>query len=165
MKKILAALCLVASLTTMAQKAQTMPEIILKDMNGKSKNMSDYSKSGKITIVSFWATWCTPCKKELSNIYELYDDWKAKYDIVVVAVTVDAFRNVPKVKPYIDGQGWPYDVILDVNMDLARAMNVLAPPQTFLLDQSGNIIWSHQGYTEGDEFILEEQLKKLVPKK
>src|SRR6187431_2433994 len=56
------------------QNIQTMPEIILKDLNGKNKNVADYSQTGKITIISFWATWCTPCKKELSNINDLYDE-------------------------------------------------------------------------------------------
>jgi thiol-disulfide isomerase/thioredoxin len=68
MKKIAAALCLVIGFSAMAQNNQTMPEIILKDVNGKVKNVNEYSKSGKITIISFWATWCTPCKKELSNL-------------------------------------------------------------------------------------------------
>jgi cytochrome c biogenesis protein CcmG, thiol:disulfide interchange protein DsbE len=148
-----------------AQQRQTMPDIILKDVNGKNKNMADYSKTGKITIISFWATWCTPCKKELTNINDLLDDWKEKYGVELVAVTVDNSRNVPKVKPFVDGQGWTFDCILDVNSDLARAMNVLNPPQTFLIDQSGNIVWSHVGYVEGDEFVLEEKIKTLVAKK
>jgi cytochrome c biogenesis protein CcmG, thiol:disulfide interchange protein DsbE len=153
------------SLSLLAQNTQTMPDMVLKDVNGKNKNMADYSKSGKITIVSFWATWCTPCKKELSNINELLDDWKAKYNLDLVAVTIDNSRNVPKVKPFVDGQGWTFDVIMDVNSDLARAMNVLNPPQTFLIDQSGKIIWSHVGYVEGDEYVLEEKIKGLVAKK
>ena len=81
MKKLLMIGVLLSfALFTKAQKEiQTMPNLVLKDMEGKSKNMADYSKSGKITIISFWATWCSPCKKELNNMHELYDDWKAKY--------------------------------------------------------------------------------------
>lgn len=165
MKVFFTTLLISLSALSFAQTKQTMPEVILKDLNGNNKNAADYSKTGKITIISFWATWCTPCKKELSNIHEIYDEWQEKYGLELVAVTVDNSRNVPKVKPYVSGQGWEYDVLLDVNSDLARALNVLAPPQTFLLDQNGNIVYSHLGYTEGDEFVLEEKIKALMPAK
>jgi thiol-disulfide isomerase/thioredoxin len=149
-----------------AQKeSQTMPSILLKDMNGKPKNMSDYSKTGKITIISFWATWCSPCKKELNNINELYDDWKNKYDLVLVAVNTDNARNTQKVKPYVDGQGWEYDIIMDVNQDFQRALNIVQIPHTFLLDQNGEIVYQHSGYVEGDELALEEKIKALLAKK
>lgn len=141
---------------------QTLPDINLKDINGKLVNVGDYSKKGKIIIVSFWATWCTPCKKELNNINDLYEEWKSKYDITVVAVTIDNARNVMKVKPYVDGQAWPFDVLLDVNSDLMRAMNVINPPHTFLIDKTGNVVYSHTGYLEGDEYTLEEKIKALV---
>ncbi len=149
----------------MAQNNQTMPEILLKDVNGKVKNVNDYSKSGKITIISFWATWCTPCKKELSNLNELYDDWKVKYGLELVSVSTDNSRNVPKVKPFVDGQGWEFDCLLDVNEDLKRALNAPLIPYTVLLDQKGNIVYTHTGYIEGDEYTLEEKIKSLMAKK
>jgi peroxiredoxin len=154
------------SLSTWAQKdAQTMPNIVLKDMNGKAKNMEDYSKSGKITIISFWATWCSPCKKELNNINEVYEDWKTKYDVQLVAVCTDNARNIQKVKPYVDGQGWEYEIIMDVNQDFQRALNIVQIPHTFLLDQNGKVVYQHRGYVEGDEFALEEKIKSLTAKK
>jgi peroxiredoxin len=141
---------------------QTLPDLSLKDINGKMVNVKDYAKKGKMVIISFWATWCTPCKKELNNINELYEEWKTKYDVIVVAVSIDNARNVMKVKPYVDGQAWPFDVLLDVNSDMMRAMNVVNPPHTFLLDKTGNIVYSHTGYLEGDEFTLEEKMKALI---
>ena len=167
MKKLLMIGVLLSfALFTKAQKEiQTKPNLVLKDMEGKSKNMADYSKSGKITIISFWATWCSPCKKELNNMHELYDDWKAKYDLQIVAVCTDNTRNTQKVKPYVDGQGWEFDIIMDVNQDFQRAMNIVQIPHTFLLDQNGKIVYQHSGYVEGDEFSLEEKIKALMPKK
>lgn len=168
MRKLLLSLMLVAFGYTavLAQKeAQTMPSVMLKDMNGKPKNMADYSKSGKITIISFWATWCSPCKKELNNINELYDDWKNKYDLVLVAVNTDNARNTQKVKPYVDGQGWEYEIIMDVNQDFQRALNIVQIPHTFLLDQNGQVVYQHSGYVEGDELALEEKIKALLAKK
>ncbi len=167
MKKLLILLVLAFNGSViMAQNAQTMPDIQLKDVNGKTINTGDYSKNGKITVVSFWATWCTPCKKELTNINDnMLEDWKSKYGVVLVAVCTDNARNVPKVKPYVSGQGWEFDVVMDVNEDLKRALNVVTIPHTFLFDQNGKIVYSHNGYTEGDEFVLEEKIKELAAKK
>ncbi|MFN4083258.1 MAG: TlpA family protein disulfide reductase [Bacteroidia bacterium] len=147
------------------KELQTLPSMVLKDMNGKQKNMADYSNNGKITIISFWATWCSPCKKELNNINDIYDEWKSKYNLELVAVCTDNARNVPKVKPYVDGQGWDYEIIMDVNQDFQRAMNVVQIPHTFLVDAKGNIVYQHSGYVEGDEFSLEEKIKAIINNK
>ncbi len=165
MKVIIASLFLSLATICVAQNSQTMPEIVLKDINGKNKNVSEYSKSGKITIISFWATWCTPCKKELTNIAAVYDEWQEKYGLELVAVSTDNSRNVAKVKPYVNGQAWDFDCLLDVNEDLKRALNAVSIPFTILLDANGKIVYSHTGYVEGDEFVLEEKIKTLLEKK
>lgn len=173
MKKPLVVLVLVMSL--LAAKAQddkkgiekvlgekTLPSITLSDMNGKKVNVADYGKSGKITIISFWATWCVPCKKELTNLADLYDEWKKKYNVQVVAVSIDDSRSTSKVKPVVDGQRWEYEVLLDVNQDLKRQLNVPSVPFTLLVDANGKIVYMHNGYTDGDEYVLEEEVKKLL---
>jgi len=131
MKRLSVSLALVIFLTSYAQSPQTLPDLVLKDVNGKNKNISDYSKSGKVTVISFWATWCTPCKKELTNINDnLLETWREKYNVTLVAVSIDNAKNVLKVKPYVDGQAWDFDVLLDVNEDLKRALNVNNVPYT-----------------------------------
>lgn len=163
MKRLLLSLGLVLFLSVMAQNNQTLPSITLKDVNGKNKNVADYSKTGRVTVISFWATWCTPCKKELTNINDnLLDTWRTKYNVDLVAVSIDNSKNVLKVKPYIDGQAWDFDVLLDVNEDLKRALNVNNVPYTILLDKKGTIVWKHEGYVEGNEYILDEQVKKYA---
>ncbi len=167
MKKVyFSTLMLLAVALASAQNNQTLPDLTLKDINGKNKNVADYGKSGKITVISFWATWCTPCKKELTNINDnLLEEWRTKYNVQLVAVSTDNSKNVLKVKPFVDGQGWDFDCLLDVNEDLKRAINATIIPHTLLIDQNGKIVWTHTGYVEGDEFILEEQIKKLVAAK
>jgi len=166
MKSLIIIAFTILTTSVFAQGTQTMPEIILKDVNGKNVNTADYSKNGKITIISFWATWCTPCKKELTNINDnMLDEWKAKYDVVMVAVCTDDSKNLLKVKPFVDGQSWGFDCLLDVNKDLQHSLNALLIPFTVLLDKNGKIVYTHTGYNEGDEFLLEEKIKALVAKK
>jgi thiol-disulfide isomerase/thioredoxin len=135
---------------------------MIKKMDGSPVNIQEYGKTGKITIISFWATWCGPCIKELNNILDVYEEWQKKYGCELVAVTIDDSRNVPKVKPTVKAYGWPYTILLDENKDLARAMNVNNPPQTVLIDQYGIIVYVHNGYTEGAELELEAEIKKLI---
>jgi peroxiredoxin len=141
---------------------KTLPTITLSDVNGKQVNVADYGKSGKITVLSFWATWCVPCKKELTNMADLYDDWKKKYNMQIVAVSIDDSRSSTKVKPTVEGQRWQYEVLLDVNQDLKRQLNIQSVPFTIVVDATGKIVYTHSGYVDGDEFILEEEIGKLV---
>ncbi len=155
------AVTLVQANDTTKQKQQ-LPSVMVKKMDGSPVNIQDYGKTGKIMIISFWATWCTPCIKELNNVLDLYDDWQKKYGLELVAVSMDDARTSSKVQPVANSLGWPYLILLDENKDLARAMNVNNPPQTVLIDQNGNIVYVHNGYTEGSEIELEEQIKKLI---
>lgn len=140
----------------------TLPEITLKNLDGQDVNLQDYGKNGKITIISFWATWCKPCIKELKNVNEVLEDWQDDYGVELVAVSVDDSRNAVKVKPMVNAFNWDFDILMDPNGNLQRAMNVANPPVTFLLDQKGNIVYTHTGYVEGDEYELEDHIKELV---
>jgi thiol-disulfide isomerase/thioredoxin len=57
----------------------------LKDVNGNTQNLSKFSNNGKPVIISFWATWCKPCKAELNTIAEEYDDWVDETGVKLIA--------------------------------------------------------------------------------
>ena len=160
---LLAAACLALATQVNAQN-QTLPSVQVKNLEGQPLDFKTVAEPGKIIIVSFWATWCVPCIKELEAINEHYPEWKEKYNLKLVAVSIDDARNSKKVKPKVLGYGWEYDIILDENSDLARAMNVNNPPMTFIVDGTGNVVWSHQGYTPGAEEELEAQIKRISGK-
>nr|MBR6146222.1 TlpA family protein disulfide reductase [Paludibacteraceae bacterium] len=141
--------------------AATLPAVPLKDMNGMPVNTDTLSNNGKPMIISFWATWCKPCIRELKAIDELYPDWKQEIGVRIIIVSIDDAQNAQKVKPLVDGYGWEYDVLLDPNGDFKRAMNVQSVPHVFVLDGKGNIILNHSGYTDGAEDELYELLLKL----
>ena len=139
-----------------------LPNINLKDVNGVTKNLSKFSNNGNPIIISFWATWCKPCKAELNTIAEEYDDWTDETGVKLIAVSIDDARSSTRVEPYINAQGWEYLVLLDPNGDLKRAMNVNNVPHTFLVDGNGRIVWDHNNYSPGDEEELYEELVKIA---
>ena len=100
--------------------------------------------------------------KELNNYADLYADWQEEFGVKIIAVTIDDQRSKARVKPYVDGVAWEYDVLYDPNRDFARAMGVQTPPHTFVVDGEGNIVHSHVGYTDGDEDELEETLREIT---
>jgi hypothetical protein len=98
----------------------------------------------------------------LTNISDLYDDWKEKTGVKLIAISIDDARNMAKVAPFVNGKGWDYEVYLDSNADLKRALNVNLVPHTFLLDGKKQIVWQHNSYTEGDEIKLFDLIQKVA---
>lgn len=142
---------------------KSIPVVSLLEMDGTTSfSTSNLSNGGKPMIINFWATWCSPCKRELNNIAEVYDDWVDETGVKIVAISVDDARNMQKVKPYVNGQAWDYEVYIDVNGDFKRALGVNNVPHTFLVNGDGKIVWQHNSYSEGDEEELYELVEKLA---
>ena len=156
---------LIISLTGMvyAQQANSeLPAVTLKNISGKTINTSELSNEGKPIIISFFATWCKPCNRELSAISEVYEDWQDETGVKLIAVSIDQAQNINKVKPLVDGNGWPYEVLLDPNSDFKRALGVQMIPFVLIVDGKGKIVYKHNGYTEGAENELIEKVRELV---
>ena len=136
----------------------------MKTINGKVVDLKDQVRSGQVTVIVFWATWCAPCKKELINIDGLYEDWKNDFGIEVIAISIDNSRNAQKVKPYVNGKGWEFPVFIDVNSNSKSLFNYPTVPFSAIIDQNKHIVYTHNGYVEGDEYNLEKHIKELVSK-
>ena len=165
-KKVLIFLVL-ASLSfsfTHPVSTKKLPDITISDLQGKPVKIQEYAKQSKFTILSFWATWCAPCKRELDAISELYPEWLEAYDVRLVAITIDNARALTQVKPLIEEKGWEFDVLVDNKQELQQGLNFQAIPQTFVVDSEGNILYQHEGYTPGDEYELEKIIKELAIK-
>ena len=141
MKKIIFTLALsFLGMAAMAQNAPLPTGITIKTLDGKTVQSSVIQNDGKPIILSFWATWCK-----------------------LVAISIDDARSSARVKPWVDGKDWPYEVYLDPNKDLARAMNVGADvPYAFIIDGKGEIVWQHKGYQPGSEEELIEAVRKVA---
>lgn len=141
-----------------------LPSISLKDINGKTVNTAKLSNDGKPFIISFFATWCKPCQRELDAINEVIVDWEEETGVKLIAVSIDQGQNIDKVKPLVDSKGWEYEVLLDPNGDFKRALNVSLVPTVFVIDGNGKIADQRSGYTDGSEQHLIEKVRELLDK-
>ena len=158
MKYLLVIMMLIGALPLQAQ----LPKTTIKDMNGKSISTDTLSNKGKPFIIDFFATWCKPCIRELDAISEVYKDWQKETGVKLFAVSIDQAQNINKVKPLVDNHEWEYDVLLDPNGDLKRAFGIQVIPYVLIVDAKGNIVYKHQGYTDGAEEELIEKVRELI---
>ncbi|MBO4611576.1 MAG: TlpA family protein disulfide reductase [Bacteroidaceae bacterium] len=131
-------------------------------MDGQTVKTDTLSNNGKPFIISFFATWCKPCNRELSAIQEVYEDWQEETGVKLIAVSTDQAQNINKVKPLVDEHEWEYDVLLDPNSDFRRALGIQMIPFTLIIDGKGKIVYKHNGYTDGAETELIEKVRELT---
>lgn len=132
--------------------AQDLPNTQIKEVSaGKKLAFNQAVEKGKVTVVSFWATWCVPCKKEIKNIMAKLPEKKKEADFNYVTVSIDEARAEGLVRTYALSQGWDFPYYIDVNSDLKRSLNFQSVPFTLIVDKNGKIAYKHIGYEEGGE--------------
>lgn len=161
-RMILALVAILMTATLAAQNAKLPQNITLKSLDGKTVESSVIQNDGKPMIISFWATWCKPCNRELNTIKEVYEEWQEETGVKLVAISIDDSRSASRVKPHVDGNGWEYEVYLDQNQEMKRAMQVVNVPHTFLVNGNGEIVWQHTSFVEGSEEELIELVRKVA---
>lgn len=152
---ILSAVLAFSSLSASA----ALPSVPLQNLDGDAVNAATLGTEGKPVIVSFFATWCKPCMRELAAIEQLYDDWQDETGVELVAVSIDKAQDADKVRSLVASHDWPYTVLLDSNSELARGVGVQAVPHVLVIDGAGNVVYSHSGYHDGAETELYEHVK------
>ena len=93
-----------------------------------------------------------------------YEDWVEETGVKLYAISIDDAKTSARVAPFVKGKGWEYTVLLDVNSDFKRAMNVNDVPYMCILNGDGEIVWQHTSYAPGSEEEVYEIIKSLVEK-
>lgn len=161
MKKLVLLLCLFAVATWGDAFAQ-LPAVTLKTIDGQTVKIDTLNNGGKPFILDFFGIWCKPCLRELDAINEVYEEWQAETGVKIIAVSTDQAQNSQKVKPLVSNHGWEYEVLLDPNEELLKALGGQMTPYTIIVDGKGQIVYKHTGYTDGEEVELINKVRELV---
>lgn len=163
MKRFASILLTLIALVAVALPASAQfPSVQLKTLDGAPVDAATLSNDGKPFVVSFFATWCKPCLRELKAISEVYPDWQDETGMKLIAISVDEAQNAGKVRPLADALGWEYEVLLDTNSELKTAMGIQSVPHLFIIDGNGKIVENRSGYTEGSEDHIIEKIRELI---
>ncbi len=136
--------------------SQKVPNVSINNLKGEKINISTMDTSEPV-VLSFWATWCLPCMEELGTINEKYEEWQKERPFKMFAVSTDDARTSSKVKTVVKSKGWPYEILMDTNQTLKRGLNVNSIPHTIIVHK-GKVVYSHIGFSAGDE---DEMFKKI----
>lgn len=138
-----------------------LPNVSLKNSEGSSvSTTNNFNEKDKLYVFSFWATWCAPCIQELDAINDVYEEWKTKVNVQIIAVSVDDSRTTKRVKPLANGKAWEYEVLLDTNQDFKRSLGIANVPYLIIV-KNGEIVFTQNGHAPGSESQLLEELLKL----
>ncbi len=159
MNKIIILFSLLATISVFSQG--NIPNVDLKTMEGKTISFHEVTDQNNIVIISLWATWCVPCIKELDAISDVYEDWQEETGVELIAISVDDSRTVKRVKSLINGKGWDYQILLDTNNDLKRALGASTVPLTIVV-KDNEIVLRHSGYSPGSEDEHYKKIKELT---
>lgn len=135
-------------------------DFTLRDIEGRTVRLSDYN--GKVVLIDFWATWCTPCEAELPHLERLYAESKDR-GFVLLGIAMDGPETVANVTPVARRYNLSFPVLLDEETKVVSLYNPKrTAPLSVLIDQKGQIFRVRQGYNAGDEKLVEADVKSLL---
>ncbi len=151
---------LIFILISFSVSAQSINYLRLKTVDNKRFEIKEHLGKGPV-VIAFWATWCKPCRKELPAIKDVYEKYKDQ-GLTILAISIDSPRSLSKVKTFVKKSDLPYIFLVDPNGEQSTKLQVKDIPYTLLANKSGEIIYTHRGYREGDEKKLVEKIAELL---
>lgn len=139
-------------------------DFALPALDGKTVSLANYHGKKKV-VVSFWASWCGPCRLELPALAEFYKKYhKDSSNFEILAISIDDDRAAAEA--YASKAKLPFPVLLDLDSKAADAYSVEAIPSLFVIDQNGTVVYGNTGMDMAMEVRLAVQLGiDLKPKK
>ncbi len=150
-----------SSSSSSGRSGSGVPDFTLSDVNGAEYRMADHVGEGVI-LINFWATWCGPCRVEMPHLDRLQETY-GEAGLEVLCVSMDGPDTVSQVRGHVSRYDYSFTVLLDEESEVTRLYNPRrAAPFNVIVDRTGTIVWSHEGYSPGDEVELEEQIRAAL---
>ncbi len=130
------------------------PDFTATTLSGKTIKLSDLR--GKPVVLNFWATWCSPCRREIPELNELVNRYRDK--AVFLAFTDE---DEMRVKKFLENQPFEYEIVVE-SKEIRKLYHVNAFPTHFVISPAGYIAFKQVGYIPGTSARLEGVLKTFI---
>lgn len=134
------------------------PDFTLLDQYGNSHTLSDYK--GKTVFLNFWATWCPPCRAEMPEIQEIYEEYgENSSDVIILGIAspeVGREGTAEDIAAFLSENNYTYPVVMDTDGIMSYYYGISAYPTTFMIDKDGNVY----GYVPGQ--ITKDIMKSII---
>ena len=125
-----------------------MPDFTVYDLEGNEVHLSDFR--GKPVVLNFWASWCGPCKSEMPDFNEKYQELGDKVQFLMINLTDGSYETLEKATSYVESQGYTFPVFYDTASNAAYTYGISSIPTTFFIDAEGCGITYASGAINGD---------------
>ncbi len=157
---LLSSACASAPVSQVTPSMDASSDFVLPDLDGRDVRLSDFA--GRVVLIDFWATWCSPCVAGLPALQKLYEQREGE-GLTVLSVAIDGPESVASVGPFARRMGLSFPVLLDQESRVVSAFNPgRTVPFQLLVDRRGRIVKRRQGYSPGDEKLLEAELAAML---
>jgi len=137
------------------QAAELAPSFDLAALDGGRVQSSAFE--GKVLLLEFWATWCSPCVAQARILEPIHRDFDERgVEFVAISLGEDAAT----VRSYVERTPFPYRVLIDPDDELSGRLGIFALPTVMIVDRTGRIAYQQPGLSGGDVIrkVLEEAL-------
>ena len=143
--------------TTLINAGDVAPDFTVEMLDGSKVTLS--ALQGKPTLLIFWATWCPPCRLELSKLQEHIID---RYGDKINVLPISRGEERAKVEEYISKMGYTFAVGLDGDQSIYRKYATNYIPRCFVIDAKGKVLYSGVGYDEAIAKEVEQNIEKAL---
>ena len=143
--------------TTLINAGDIAPDFTVEMLDGSKVTLS--ALQGKPTLLIFWATWCPPCRLELSKLQEHIID---RYGDKINVLPISRGEERAKVEEYISKMGYTFAVGLDGDQSIYRKYATNYIPRCFVIDAKGKVLYSGVGYDEAIAKEVEQNIEKAL---
>jgi len=157
-------LCLAAGVVSAVEAKEEYPlaePFTLKDVRGVEVTLDSLLKQGPV-YMECWDLPCVNCIAELDALLPVYDTLKER-GLQIVALSVDKPADEARVKAFVRSKKWPYICLLDPQNKVKKAYGIIIKPTAYLINQKGEIVYTHIGYKKGDEKRIKAEFLKWLP--
>ncbi len=137
------------------------PDFSVAPVAGARGELSLKQLHGKVVLVDFWGTFCTPCKSSFPKLQALH----AKYagsGLQIVGISEDEAEDTAKIPAFASTYGAKFAIGWDEDRSISQRYQPETMPSSFLIDRKGIVRFAHVGYRAGDEVQIEKEIQDLL---